>query len=317
MLELDIIESNVTNYYYYIILLLFTRDKNVAKKHILNNSYDINDINDIKIYKSEIIKADKYNITTNNNSYVMINYLLSKISQHNISLHFNNLYYIEKIKKELKVKIEYHNNNITIGDLIDINSFKTFMFQTCAAIICSYNEFKVKHNCLKLINITYSNTDKNYIIYNYKKNFYKININNKIIKINNYNYGTYDLPGIKGYNQAAENIYTFNKINKESFLPEDCPYSDVSLIAHNLLYLITKNYSYNDIPGEIIQFLNKFLIVKNNKKKINIYKEDETSKIINSTVAFNKNYIIDFDFYNCFIIDSNLIDFENETIYYI
>lgn len=146
-----------------------------------------------------------------------------------------NLIFSEKLEDDL---YNYCNNKIFIDNL----EWTSYLFQIIMALSVCQKYFGVYHNDLHLSNVMFSNTDKEYIYYSYKKIYYKIPTYNKIIKIIDWGRATYNFNNKIGNNFIfrkdgdAFGQYYYQKINNKGkrTIPPN-PSVDLALLAGNFI----------------------------------------------------------------------------------
>jgi len=210
-------------------------------------------------------------------------------------------YLLATEKADLDMDFLYEQN------ILDYNFVKSIVFQIFSAVITMQNIYGLKHNDLHNGNIMLCLTDKTHFYYRFDNKYYKIPTYGYKIKIIDWGRATYDFNGHKGHNGIFDyyndcfNQYRYDKINKRQrkpILPDSAKWTDIVMIAQNLLNLLV---DFRD--SDIGQLLFKLITYEKDKtldiesfdwsmyKKISQYKWDHiTPQLLVGNNLF-KSYI--------------------------
>ena len=199
---------------------------------------------------------------------------------------------------------------------------KSVLFQINAAIIIMYSHFKIKNNDLHTKNVMLQKTNIKHLYYTYNDTIYTIPTHGYLAKMIDWGRGTYEINNIFGYNNIYnsaifEGFYKYKDINNidNIMLPSNFPYSDIALLAHNILYEMQyKNIKKTKKIIALEKYLYKFIKCKDDHI-IDIKKHSwkTYTDVLNKTCSFNNKYVLDDPFFKCYIVKS-IID-KDSVIY--
>ena len=130
----------------------------------------------------------------------------------------------------------------TIEELceLDLNFFKSLVFQLYSAVFTMFTIFGIKHNDLHTSNLMFNTTNKKFIYYKFGDSYYKVPTHGFIVKIIDWGRGVYRHNLIEGKNSVfnkntvCENQLLFTRINKT--ICNNYDWSDIVILTQNILY---------------------------------------------------------------------------------
>lgn len=139
----------------------------------------------------------------------------------------------------------------TIKELceLDLNFWKSIIFQIYCAIFVMFSLFGIKHNDLHISNIMFKITNKKFIYYKLGEILYKVPSHGFVIKIIDWGRGVYCHNLIEGKNSIfnknieCEDQLIFTRINKKKYNNYD--WTDIVIITQSLLYNFPEIKEYN------------------------------------------------------------------------
>lgn len=142
----------------------------------------------------------------------------------------------------------------SINNNIDITTLKTLLFQVFAAIFTIFNLFGIKHNDLHIGNIMLTNTNIEFLYYQYDEHFFKVPTYGFLIKIIDWGRATYKFNFNEGKNtifsrgEMCNGQYQYTMPNKPSFGDYyNNKWSDIVLVSQSLLYNFPDISNYSSI----------------------------------------------------------------------
>jgi hypothetical protein len=197
---------------------------------------------------------------------------------------------------------------------IDDNDLLAILFQVVCAIHLPHKNWNMYHNDLHTSNVMFVKTNMEYIYYNYRENYYRVPLNNKLVKIIDWDRATLEYAGVKFNNLnyssdgCCTDMYRFtSKIHRQSPI-EPNPSFDLALLAYD----IHKESDKLAKGSKIFKLLNEWTNTEDGNNIISMYKGKDSGFDLYRDIASGcKNAIPDKQItkqiFKCFLINKSNI----------